>query len=118
MLKMDENFVAYKFYFDKLIQKEFPSLKYILNPVLFLPSVILGLPGGAMVKNPPANAGDEGDGSSLPGLRKSPGVGNGNSLLYSCQENFMDRGARWATVLEVRKSRTQLSTHILRDLTC
>ena len=35
MLKMGENFVAYTFYFNKLIQKEFQSLKYILNPLFY-----------------------------------------------------------------------------------
>ena len=51
-------------------------------------------PGGSMVKNPPANAGDTG---SVPGLGRSPGEGNGNSLQYSCLENPMDGGAWWAT---------------------
>ena len=36
--------------------------------------------------------------SSVPGLGRSPGEGNGNSLKYSCLENPMDRGAWWATV--------------------
>ena len=31
-----------------------------------------------MVKNPPANAGDTRDIGSIPGLGRSPGVGNGN----------------------------------------
>ena len=44
--------------------------------------------------NPPANAGDPG---SIPGLRRSPGDGNGYPLQYSCQENALDRGAWWAT---------------------
>ena len=48
-----------------------------------------------MVKNPPANAGDMG---SIPGLRRSPGEGNGNPLQYSCLESPMDRGAWWAVV--------------------
>ena len=30
---------------------------------------------------------------SIPGSGRSPGVGNGNQLQYSCLENFMDRGA-------------------------
>ena len=34
-------------------------------------------PGGSVVKNLPANAGDTGDASSIPGLERSPGVGNG-----------------------------------------
>ena len=44
-----------------------------------------------MVKNPPANAGDTGDSGSIPGLGRSPGVGNGNPPQYSCWENPMDR---------------------------
>ena len=37
----------------------------------------LGFPGGSVIKNPPANAGDAG---LIPGLERSPGVGNGNPL--------------------------------------
>ena len=51
-----------------------------------------------MVKNPPANAGGTRDMASIPGLGRSPGVGNGNSLQYSCLENAMDRGTWWAAV--------------------
>ena len=50
-----------------------------------------------MVKNPPANA-DTRDTDSIPGLGRSPEVGNGNPLQYSCLENSMDRGAWRATV--------------------
>ena len=53
-----------------------------------------------MVKNLPANAEEEG---SVPGSERSPGEGNGNSLLYSCLGNTMDRGAWWATVRGVTK---------------
>ena len=63
-----------------------------------------------MVKNLPANAGGIRDVGSIPGSRRSPGEGNGNPLQYSCLENFMDRGAWWAIVRGVVKSRTQLST--------
>ena len=59
-----------------------------------------------MVKNPPANGGAAGDEGFIPGLERSPGVGNGNPLQYSSLENSMDRGAWWATVHEVAKSRT------------
>ena len=51
--------------------------------------------GGSVVKNPPASAGDAG---SVPGLRRSVGVGNGNPLQYPCLENLMDRGAWWTAV--------------------
>ena len=50
----------------------------------------MGFPGGSVVKNPPANAGDPG---SIPGSGRFPGEGNGNPLQHSCQENSTDRGA-------------------------
>ena len=54
--------------------------------------------GGAVVKNPPDNAGDARDSGSIPESGGSPGVGNGNPLQHSCLGNPMDRGAWWATV--------------------
>ena len=42
-----------------------------------------------------------------PWVRRSPGGGNGSLLQYSCLENPMDRGARWATVHGVTESQTQ-----------
>jgi len=47
-----------------------------------------------------------GDVSSIPGLGRSPGVGNGNSLQYSCLENFLGRGAWQVTIHGVAKSQT------------
>ena len=44
-----------------------------------------------------------------PGLGRSFGEGNGYPLQYSCLENYMDRGAWWAIVHGVAKSRTRLS---------
>ena len=64
-----------------------------------------------LVKNPSAKAGDARDLGSIPGLGGSPGGGNGNPLQYSCMENSTDRGAWWATVHEVTKSRTGQSVH-------
>ena len=46
-----------------------------------------------MVKILPANAADARDIGSVPGLGRSPGVGNGNPLQYSCMKDSMDRGA-------------------------
>ena len=60
----------------------------------------MGFLGDSEVKNPPASAGDLG---SISGLGRSPGVGNGNPLQYSCLRNPMDRGAWWATVHGVKK---------------
>ena len=53
----------------------------------------VGFPGGSMVKNLPANAGDTGDVGLIPGLGRPPGGENGNPLQYPCWENPMDRGA-------------------------
>ena len=63
----------------------------------------LGFPGGSVVKNLPANAGDTG---SIPGFGRCPREGNGNPLQYSCLGNPMDRRPWWATVHGVAKSRT------------
>ena len=62
--------------------------------------------GGAVVKNPPAYAGDSGNLGSAFGLRRPPGVGNGTLLQYSCLENSMGRGALGATVHATPKSQT------------
>ena len=61
-----------------------------------------------MVKNPPAKAGDVRDADSVHGSGRSPGGRHGNPLQYSRLENPMDRGAWWAMVYRVTKSRTQL----------
>ena len=63
----------------------------------------MGLPGGSVVRNLPASAGDVG---SIPGLGRSPGEGNSNPLQYSCLGNPTDRGAWQATVHGVAESRT------------
>ena len=52
------------------------------------------------VKSPPANAGVA---DSITRLGRYPREGNGYPLQYSCLENFMDRGARRATVYEITK---------------
>ena len=57
----------------------------------------MAFPGGSLLKNPPANAGDAG---SIPDLGRSPGEGNGNSLLFSCLGNPMDRRA-WQAIVHV-----------------
>ena len=71
-------------------------------------SLLEGFPGGSGVKNPSTNAGDTGDLSSIPGLGRSPGEGNGNPLQYSCLGNPIDGGAWWASVYGLAQSQTQL----------
>ena len=43
-------------------------------------------------------AGDSGEEGSIPGLRRSPQGGNGNTLQHPCLGSSMDRGVWWATV--------------------
>ena len=66
-----------------------------------------GFLGGSEVKNQPAKAGDL---SSIPGLRRSFGEGNGNPLQYSCLENSMDRGAWWLQSVESQRVLQNLMT--------
>ena len=68
----------------------------------------MGFPGGAEVRKPSANAGDARDAGLIPGSGRSPGVGNGNPLQYSCPENSMDRRALQATGHRAAKSLTEL----------
>ena len=65
-----------------------------------------GFPGGSVVKNPPANAGDIRDVGLIPVSGRSPGGGHGNPLQYSCLENPMNRGAWQVTVYRIAKSQT------------
>ena len=58
----------------------------------------MDFPGGSVVKNLPANAGDAGNMGSIPGFRRTPGGSNGNPL-YSYQENTMDRG-EWRVLVQ------------------
>ena len=58
------------------------------------------------VKYLPVNAGDDRNMGLIPGSGRTPGVGNGNPLQYSCLENPMDRGAWWSKVHGVTKSQT------------
>ena len=60
------------------------------------------------VKNPPASVGEEMGAISIHGLGRSPEVGNGNPVQYSCLVNPKHRGAWQATVQKVPKSRTRL----------
>ena len=64
-------------------------------------------PGGSVSKESAHNAGDPG---SIPGLGKSPGVGNGNLLQYACLEIPMDRGA-WSWTEEIQSMGSQRVRH-------
>ena len=63
-----------------------------------------------VVKNPPANAGNAGDMGLIPRSGRSPGVGNGNTLQYSCLGNSWteEPGGLWS---KAAKSHSWLSIH-------
>ena len=73
-----------------------------------------------MLKNLPANAGDLiRDAGLIPGLGRSPGVGHGNLLQYSCLKNPLDRGAWQATVHRIAEldttERMNTDTSVIRS---
>ena len=100
-----------KFFFIQLLGERSITLDLCFKQAA---EASMGFPGGTVVKNQPANAGDARDMGSIPGSGKSPGEGNGNPLQSSCLENPTDREAWQATVHEVTKRWTQLSMHTLR----
>ena len=74
---------------------------------LVLNKIPLGFPGGSVVKNLPANAGDAG---LIPGSGRSPGEGNGNPLQCSCLGNLMDRGTWHAIVHRILRRVSHMSS--------
>ena len=71
----------------------------------------MDFPGGSVVKNLPANAGDAKD-RSIPGLGRSSGGGNGNPLQYSCLENQNPMSGRaWRAIVHgvVESDRTKVT---------
>ena len=79
--------------------------KGLVNKCFLGPAEIMG----ASLAQKAESACDSEDLGLIPGSGRSPTEGNGNPLQCSCLANPMDRGAWWATVHEVAKSRTRLS---------
>ena len=96
----------------KASNKFVPAFKFNLLLKTIRNSKCWGFPVGSLVKNVPANTGKVRDMGLIPGWGRSPWVGNGNQLQYSCLENSMDRGTWRATVHEAAESDTaeQLSS--------
>ena len=74
-------------------------------------SIDRGLPGGPVVKKPPAIAEDARDTDSIPGPGRSPGEGNSYPLEYSGQETSID-----CIVHGITKNRTRLSNFHFRSI--
>ena len=102
---------AWRTKYVKTINKS--SRRHALNTWPILKTLLkkkerLGFPGGSAVKNLPAHAAEA---SSIPGLGRPPGGGNGNPLWYSCLENPKDREAWRAIVHGIAKSWTGFSDY-------
>ena len=85
-------------------ETDLPPRRIPNNLLCFLKGA--GVPAGSDGKESAYNSGDTG---SIPGLGRSPGEGNSNTLQYSCLENSMERGAWRATVHVVTKTGIGLS---------
>ena len=88
-------------------------MKYSMQPLQYtlLGSMNLDVfPGGAVVKNLPANAGDARDVGSIPGLGRAPEVGNGNPLCILAWEIPWTEESGGLQSVGLQKSRMQLST--------
>ena len=85
--------------FHKQRGKKFPNTSLVnISGIRGLFSSTLGqkgFPSGSVVKSLPADTGDTREESSIPGLGRSLGEGNGSPLQCSCLENSMDRGPWW-----------------------
>ena len=68
-------------------ENHLPFLETLLGGTVRASQVVL------VIKNPPADAGDEKDASSIPESGRSPRGGHGYPFQYFCRENLMDRGA-------------------------
>ena len=71
-----------------------------------------------MDKESACNVGDARDMGLIPGLGRSPGRGHSKLLQYSCLENPMERGARWATVHRLQRDMTEVTEHSMQHKVC
>ena len=86
--------------------KNLPLCLFCLKEKIATGFQMCGFPCSSVGKESACSAEDLG---LIPGLGRSPGEGNGNSLQYPCLENLMDRGAWWAAVHGVAKSWARLN---------
>ena len=76
------------------------SLFYNKHVQIEMNKLFWGVPGGSVVKNPPANAGDLG---LIPGSGRVPGEGSSHSSKYSCLESPIHKGAQRTAIHGVTK---------------
>ena len=78
--------------------------------------LVSGFPDSSAAKESTCSAGDMGVAGLILGSVRSPGGVNGDPLQYSCLENSMDRGARWAAVHVVTKNQAKHMTQCKLDI--
>ena len=108
-----KNFFFFKYY-PQFFSGAFMALYITLISLMYLEFILAYMVWRAskvslVVKNLPANAEDKRDAGSIPGSGRSPGVGNGNPLQYSCLGNPTGRGDWCAIVFGVTKNWACLS---------
>ena len=90
--QINENFKKNQYLWKKERKQDSDRIVQVKEPRGFG-----GFPGGAAVKNLPANAEDKTEVCSSPKSGRYPGGGNGNPLQCSCLESPMDREVRWVS---------------------
>ena len=97
-----------KFFFIQLLEERSITLDLCFKQAA---EANMGFPGGTVVKNQPANAGDARDTGSIPGSGRSPGAGNGNSLsILTWKIPWIEEPGGLQSVGS-QESQTRLSTH-------
>ena len=97
---------------SSLLSMTLPVWVFHVWPLLCWDIVPLGFPGSTNGKESACQCRRHQKYGFSSGSGRSPGVGSGNPLQYSCLENSMDRGAWQPTVHGVAKSQTWLSMHV------
>ena len=86
------------------------NLSFNLSYIIIATHAFFGLSKWHSDKELSINTVDSTDVGLIPGLGRSPGVGNNNQLQYSGLENSLEREAWWARIHAVTKSQMWLST--------
>ena len=94
------------------------GLALSLAPIKLFSTLIGGFPGVSVVKNPPTNVGNIGDEGFTPGLGRSPGGGNRNTLQHSfvCRISWTEEPGGLQSIAS--QSQTWLSTHTVLIIDC